>query len=134
MRAKYIILILGLLFSIGICWFLFIQYEIVKDDSKAIITFISSAGLLFSIFQILLNIFRQSDLRTKDLRIVEYKEFNKVLSEIKEACDEHMIKELENTPNLVFRLFNSSNHFASLIIANNDYLFLKIKDTEEANQ
>ncbi|KAA3626936.1 MAG: hypothetical protein DWQ02_20125 [Bacteroidetes bacterium] len=132
MRIKYVILIIILGVGIALDWILFMQCEIIEDDTRAILAFISTVGLLFSVFQVVLNIFRQNDIRLKDLRVVEYKEFNNVLNEIRKACDENMIQELENAPNLVFRLFNSTNHFASLIIANDDYLFPNIKETKEA--
>jgi hypothetical protein len=82
-------------------------------------------GLLFAVFQVVLNIKIQAKRNVSQLRHTEYKEVVKILNSITDLVNEHMMNEA-NLHGLFVSLTHRINEYISFININNDYLFPNI--------
>lgn len=92
---------------------------------------ISVVGLIFGIFQVVLNIKVQAARNKAQLRYSEYKELLKMLHNISELLNEHMMKDL-NIHGLLTSFMNRKNEYISFMNNNNSFLFPGIQKTKIA--
>lgn len=120
------ILVVGILIISVVAYF---NFDLLWEKDKSITFLLSSLGLVFAAFQVVLNIKIQAIRNKAALRHTEYKDFLKLLNSISEL----MINEMINKPNvegLVSTLLNKKNEVISFIVSNDNYLFNGIKDNE----
>ncbi|WP_161889558.1 hypothetical protein [Pontibacter russatus] len=97
------------------------------DKEKSITFLLSSLGLVFAVFQVVLNIKIQAVRNKTALRHNEYKDFQKLLNSISELLINEMVSE-PNVEGLVSALLNKKNEVISFILSNDTYLFDGIKE------
>lgn len=124
----FFILIGGL---IATYYWLFMSLDFENNIDRSLALIISVAGLIFGVFQVVLNLNIQSARSKTQLRHSEYKELVKILNSISELLNEHMMNEL-NIHGLLTSFLNRENEYISFMNINNDYLFPGIQKSKVA--
>jgi hypothetical protein len=119
-----IILICGISCILTIAYY---NFDFFWEKEKSITFLLSGLGLIFAIFQVVLNINIQQTRNLATLRHTEYKELIKLLNGISDLMNTGMLTDIK-AHTLVSSLMNKQNEFISFVKHNNTYLFQGIQD------
>lgn len=128
-----VFLFLGLV--ILITWYVFYHCNFFPNIQLRIAGIISFLGLGFGLFQFWFNHITTEKRRTFDLRYTVYKELMALINSLTECLHEEIYgRKTSNASELVKNLSKLINKIDSAINENNNSLFPKIKQSEEARK